>query len=100
MSYGLRTWDASGNLLFDSTAAVGGVVIDVQSLASGASGTFTYPALAGRAVKTQMLVGNWQINAKPAAPDFGVSSDTSLGYPRVVCASRSFKRTVLVWADL
>ena len=50
MTYGLRTYNSSGVLQFDSTTAVGGVVATIQNVAAGTTGyTLNFPQWAGRA---------------------------------------------------
>lgn len=87
MAYGIQTFDASGNLLWDSNTAGPGVIADILSIAAGASSTTTYPDFAGRGCGAIVLEG---------LGDTGVTSDTLLGYPRVTAPSYPDPRTVLV----
>lgn len=88
MSYGLQAFDASGALMWDSSTVNGGVSIDYQEVASAATGTFTYPALAGR---TPFITTIFD------APTGSIVVDTALGYPRVTVSAVSFLRRFIVW---
>lgn len=100
MSFGMQLFDGSGSLVWDSTAVLGGCAIDLQTVAAGATPSFTYPAHAGRTAAVQPVRAEWWSTARPSSSDFGVTVDTSLGYPRVTVASRPYNRTFLVYADL
>ena len=89
MSFGLRLWDSNSNLVFDSDALAGGMVVDVRTYASGESATLTYPSLAGLNVMVVPLIAYY-------FAQFNVTSDTSLGYPRVTVSPGTSTRTFLV----
>lgn len=99
MSFGIQIFDTSGALVWDSTTVTDGCVIDVLTVSPGSTPTFEYPSLAGRSVSTQPIQGQTLGTLSTDGGDFGVTSDTSLGYPRVVCASSPVTRTFLVFAD-
>lgn len=46
MDFGLRIWDSSGNLTFDSTTAVGGVCLGFITV-PGTGGVYDFPDLTG-----------------------------------------------------
>lgn len=88
MTYGLKLWDASGNVTFDSTLAAGGVPIALHTVASGASPVYSWPSLAGRTIKGLTFAGNY-------ASQFTI--DYALGYPRISYAAQGgVARTTLV----
>lgn len=89
----MQVFDAAGALVFDTLDAKGGVVVDFKAYASAATDTLTYPSFSGRAVSVLPMTGYY-----PPDPttDFGVTTDTSLGYPRVTVASRTFARSFIV----
>lgn len=90
MSFGLILRDDSGNVTFDSTLAVGGVPIALHTVASGASPVYSWPSLAGRAIKALTFAGNY-------GSQFTI--DYSLGYPRISYAAQGgVARTTLVIA--
>lgn len=81
MSFGVQIWNSAGVSVYDSSAAVGGVIADVKTYAAGATATLTYPAYPGRSVEIIPLIsGNDTAN-------YNVTTDTTLGYPRVTVAS-------------
>lgn len=92
MTWGLRLWDGSGALTFDSDLVTGAAVVDVLNYAGGDTDTLTYPEHAGRSVMVVPINAEFFI-------DFGVTSDTSLGYPRVTVATGGGQRffIVVVW---
>lgn len=77
MTFGLQSFDASGALIFDSSTAAGGVVIDYREFSPTDTGTFTYSAYAGL---TPILISL-------GSPQDTIVLDTSLGYPRVTVAA-------------
>ena len=84
--FGVKVYDASGTQVFDSTTAVGGVVIDFRRFLPTDTGVFTYPEFAGY---TPFFVNVWG--------DGTIVLDTALGYPRVtVSASSNTGRTFLL----
>lgn len=86
-AYGLQIMDATGAVIFDSTTAIGGVVIDYREYGPTLSATLTYPAYAGH---SPFLVHIYPNQAT-------VVLDTSLGYPRVtVSAGAAGPRKFLV----
>lgn len=87
MSFGVRAFDATGRVIWDSSAAAAGVVADVRVVAAGDALTTTYPDFAGRPCAALVLYG---------FGDTGVTVDTLLGYPRVVIPSYPDPRRVLV----
>lgn len=74
MTFGIRTWDATGALVWDSLTVGSGVVADVRSVDADASATFTYPAFAGHTFSVIVITG---------FGDVGITVDNALGYPRV-----------------
>jgi hypothetical protein len=88
MTFGLQITTASGEVVFDSTAAVGGVLADVVSrAASGSPTTVSYPAFAGHTPYSADAGGN-----------FGVGAwDTSLGYPRLTIPATSTPIVIAVF---
>lgn len=75
MSYGLKVWDSSGDVTFDSTLAVGGCLMEIVSSSTSSSVVKTYPNFAGRsafAVLTTWL----RYSVIPTI-------DYALGYPRL-----------------
>lgn len=100
MTFGIALYDAAGSLIWDSNSALDGCAIDLRRIAAGASPVFTYPALAGRSVVVQFVESQTPFLLPSGDPgDGGVTTDTTLGYPRVTVASRGFDRTILVYAD-
>lgn len=89
MTYGLRVWDASANLVFDSDDAVGGMVADVKTYGPSDTDTLTYPTLAGFSVMVVPIFALY-------FGDFNVASDTTLGYPRVIVSAAGYTRQFLV----
>ena len=87
MTLGIQTFDSSGNLLWDSNVSGSGVAADIQTVAGGASAIFTYPDFTGRDCGAVVLMG---------LGDTGVTSDTTLGYPRVIVPAYPDPRTILV----
>jgi hypothetical protein len=90
MAFGLKVFDGSGNVTFDSTVAVGFVPIGVFNIAGGASGfTNTYPALAGRTpVVIPFDAGTYGLT--------NVTTDVSLGYPRLTVTTASGRRLFML----
>lgn len=72
-AFGVKTYDASGNLMFDSTTAAGGIAIDYREYGPSDSATLIYPDYAGHAAFLMHIFPSRQT----------VTLDTSLGYPRV-----------------
>lgn len=91
MSFGVQVFDTAGTLVWDSRTVAGAVVADILSYSSGGSGTHTYPDFAGRSVDVIHLT--WSGHGGQGA---GITTDTSLGYPRVTVASRTFPRNFIV----
>lgn len=82
MSFGVQIWDGSGNLVYDSSVAVGGIIADVRVFPAGSAGAvLTYPVYLGRAVEIIPLT------ADSSSSSYGVVADTDLGYPRVTVSS-------------
>ena len=89
MTFGLRTWDASGNLVFDSLTAGSGIVADVRLVDAGVSATFTYPDFAEHTISVIVLSGFGEL---------GITVDTALGYPRVIVPVYDEPRKLLITA--
>lgn len=87
MTYGIQTFDAGGNLIWDSNTAGSGIIADVRTVAGGVATSYTYPDFAGRSCGAIVLEG---------LGDTGVTSDTALGYPRVIVPDYPDPRTILV----
>jgi hypothetical protein len=79
MPAGLQIYGTAGELRFDSTTAKGGVFIDTLVFAPGSSGVLTFPDFAGA---TPILV-----DQSRSLQDVDVTTDTSLGYPRITVTS-------------
>jgi hypothetical protein len=88
MAFGLQIWDESGNLMFDSTLAVGGVSLGTFAVLL-AGQTFTFPTMIGR-TGFLMPAGGAGIN--------GYTSDNSLGYLRFVFPPADYTRVVSLFA--
>lgn len=73
MANGLRLWDGSANLVFDSTLATGGVCLGFYTVASGGS-DFAFTDFVGNT--------GVAINANPALPALLYTVDNALGYLR------------------
>lgn len=76
--FGILVNDASGAVQFDSTTAVGGVVIDFRRFSPTDAAVYTYPEFAGY---TAFFVNVWG--------DGTIVLDTALGYPRVTVSTSS-----------
>lgn len=70
--------DVSSAIVFDSRLAVAGACVGFAQVEAGATLTLTYPDHVARSAQLVALHGHdlW-----------GVSTDTALGYPRVVFSS-------------
>lgn len=88
MPAGLQIYDSSGNLRFDSTTAKGGVFIDSMVFSPGSSGVLTFPDYAGA---TPLIV-----DQSRALQDPEITTDTTLGYPRITVPSKAEERAFLV----
>lgn len=87
MTFGVQVFNASSQLIWDSRTAGSGVVATVIALASGASGTYTFPDFAGRTAGVVSIAY------------FGTvvpTVDYALGYPRVTIPADSQPRQILV----
>ena len=80
--------DDGATVMWDSRTVVGGVVADVISLSASGAGTFTYPIFAGRGVMVVNGYGGSTLDT--------VTTDTSLGYPRVVISNGLAPRKYIV----
>lgn len=101
MAYGMQVFDSSGALVWDSSTVLGGCAIDYREIPVSTAVTYEYPAHAGRSVALQAVDGdNFQLLPTGTAGTYGVTVDTTLGYPRVTVASASFVRRFIVFADL
>lgn len=84
MTQGLRVWDASGVLSFDSTQATGGVCLGLYTVAPGGS-TWSFPDFASAA--------GIALNAGSGTGQFIPAVDHDLGYLRfsfpAVCAGQT-----------
>lgn len=83
MTFGVAVYNSSGSLVWDTLSATGGVIADSKNVASGFSGTYTYPGYAGR---TPFLI--LASDTVPAS----ITVDTALGYPRINISSVSVAR--------
>ena len=81
--------NSAGTITFDSRLATEACVLDVLTVAAGATGTYTYPLFPGRSAVALMANGG---------TGWGITVDTVLGYPRVTLASAPFDRTIVVFA--
>jgi hypothetical protein len=81
--------NSAGTITFDSRLATEACVLDVLTVAAGATGTYTYPLFPGRSAVT--LLAYTQVG-------WGVTVDTALGYPRVTVSTLPFDRTIVVFA--
>lgn len=87
MSYGIQVFSASSALIWDSSTAGSGVVVDVFSVAAFATEVRDYPAFAGRAAGAVVLS-----HLGSTVP----TMDYFLGHPRVTVPTDSEGRMVLV----
>jgi len=100
MAYGMRVWNASGSLVWDTTTAADGCVIDLRTVPANTSATYTYPAMAGRTVAVRTIANqSFFVTGTNDPGDGGITTDTTLGYPRVIVASAGYARTFMVIAD-
>ena len=77
MADGLRIWNAAGNLTFDSTLAVGGVLVAIVTVPY-AGGIYTFPSYP--ASMTGVVVSSgYRFYGDPWVQ---AVYDTALGYPR------------------
>lgn len=75
MTFGIQTFNASGVLQFDSTTALGGVIVTTQNVAANTTAyTLNYPQFAGTAGFLLFNDGN---------SPFYTSLSFSSGYPVV-----------------
>ena len=79
MSYGLRIWNPSGVLVFDSTLAVGGLPVGFWA---GGAGVLSFPEYAGRTMQALNISG-----AETFATAVPVSISYGPGYPVVTVDS-------------
>lgn len=87
MAYGLKIWDASSSVIFDSSTQLGGWVAGVV-VGTTSSFSVSYPDFAGRAGFTVV-----------SGPGGDVTWDYTLGYPRVTIPGYAYAgsyRTVYV----
>jgi len=89
MAYGLRVWDASGNLVFDTTTAKGGVVVGYFTYSTGT--TLSYSGFAGRTMQVLPASG-----VEFDSNDIGVTISTASGYPVVTVATRTNARSFIL----
>lgn len=75
MAYGLQIWNASGTLVFDSTAAVGGVCLGFYTVPSG-GGSTSFPTITGA---TGVALAAW--SGAPVNSTL-IVIDNTLGYLR------------------
>lgn len=88
MPAGLQIYDSSGNLRFDSTTAKGGVFIDSMVFAPGSSGVLTFPDYAGA---TPLVIDQSRTLQDPE-----ITTDITLGYPRITVPAKAEERAFLV----
>ena len=93
MDYGLRVWDGTGQLTFDSTDQGGGVVAGYYTFAAGASGFLSFPLFTGAGVDTIPVASS---SGGLSSADDGVATSVASGYPTVLVSSRGFPRAFLV----
>lgn len=86
--FGLWVWDASANLVFDSTLAAGGVPVGFWS---GGAGTVSFPQFAGLTMQYIVIDGaEWFEDGA----DAGVAITYPTGYP--VATLQSWSPTVML----
>lgn len=77
MAYGLRTYNSSGNMTFDSEQLYkGGVIVDWVT-STGSSQVRTYPGFAGRTNAGFFIISGYMSGQSLPVWDY------TLGYPRV-----------------
>lgn len=90
--------------MWDSTTVGNGCAIDYITVGvTGSDTVSTYPALAGRSVSVQPMAYHWYgaLTISGSAPgSLGVTTDTTLGYPRVTIPAGSSTRSFIVYADV
>jgi hypothetical protein len=87
MTVGLRVKDEGANVVWDTSSAVGGVVVDSREILPNGTGIFVYPDFTFRAP--------FLINVLDVTPAT-VTVDSSLGYPRVTVTATSVVRRFTV----
>ncbi|MFM7025401.1 MAG: hypothetical protein ACKOWC_04995 [Limnohabitans sp.] len=79
----------TGEVLFDSRLARGGVLVDMIQRAPGGASTHAYPAFAGYTGVAMTLLGN--------VADGVATWDTALGYPRLNVGASTATVHLAVW---
>lgn len=82
MTFGLQLWDASGNLVFDSTVAAGGAPIGMAEGNGVSVQTLSFPQYAGLTMQALTING---IQWSPEG--FGVTISHASGFPVVTVES-------------
>jgi hypothetical protein len=75
MAFGLRLWDAAGNLTFDSDVPIVGCYMGIFNGVIGSTSTISFPSIPGRSVSVRLNIG-WPTGVSPVV-------DLSAGYPVV-----------------
>lgn len=91
----VKTWDASGNPIFNSDLITNGVCLGVFDVASGATFSRTFSLLGGATIRALSIYGTTPAydTADPAA------TITITGSPPTVAASAvGYSRTIILWA--
>lgn len=86
---GIKLWNTSGALVFDSTTVIGGICLGFFTVASGGS-TYTFPSIAG-ATGVALTAGSGNNGVL-------YTSDNSLGYLRFVFNALTVGMTFVLFA--
>lgn len=89
MASGMRVYNASGALVWDSTTVLGGIFMDVRDFGPSETATLTYADYAGSNVAVAPLTPGGRSG-------FNATADTSLGYPRVQVGTSTASRRIAV----
>jgi hypothetical protein len=80
VTYGLKVWDQTGQLTFDSTQAQAGCLVEVLQVYFSSLVVRNYPDFAGHTVSVVNLVGESNMTAY-------ITIDYAQGFPRVTFQS-------------
>lgn len=86
----IKTWDTSGNVLFDSDAVVNGVCLGAFEIPAGTSFSKSFTLLAGATVRVMGLTGGTDLS--------GVSVSYPGSVPTVSASASAFSRYIVLWA--
>lgn len=86
----LTIYDGNGNYVWDTDSVAGGVIAATLSFAPTTTGTWSYPAFAGRQAFIVNTIG------LPSEGDTGVDLNMDAGYPRVIVRAANRDRSILL----